>query len=94
MTRIQKTLNTIGLILLTTSCTHMVENTRDMEEFEKHYKECDKWVTVSSEAWMECMMVRPEKTTVVPTTEIHTTTSGNTSTNTYQPITIWSSVGT
>jgi hypothetical protein len=94
MTRIQKTLNTIGLILLTTSCTHMVENTRDMEEFEKHYKECDRWVEISSEAWVDCMMNRPVTTAVVPTTEIHTTTSGNTATNTYQPITIWSSVGT
>jgi len=85
---------TLILIVLSSCSTIDVQDTRDMEEFEKHYKECDKWVTVSSEAWMECMMVRPEKTTVVPTTEIHTTTHGNTSTNTYQPITIWSSVGT
>jgi hypothetical protein len=83
----------VMLVSLSSCSTIEVQDTRDMEEFEKHYKSCDQWVTVSSEAWMECMMERPEKTTVVPTTEIHTTTSGNTATNTYQPITIWSSVG-
>jgi len=73
------------LIVLSSCSTIEVQDTRDMEEFEEHYKSCDKWVTISSEAWMDCMMLRPD---------INTTTSGNTATNTYQPITIWSSVGT
>ena len=90
MTKIQKILNTLGLVFitlaLTVGCSTIdVQDTRDMEEFERHYKSCDKWVTISSEAWMDCMMLRPD---------IKTTTSGNTATNTYQPITIWSSVGT
>ena len=98
MTKIQKILNTLGLVFitlaLTVGCSTIdVQDTRDMEEFERHYKSCDKWVTISSEVWMECMMLRPD-TTLVPTMEIHTTTSGNTVTSTYQPITIWSSVGT
>ena len=75
------------LIVLSSCSTIEVQDTRDMEEFEEHYKSCDKWVTVSSESWIQCMMDR---------IDINTTTSGNTSTstNTYQPITIWSSVGT
>jgi uncharacterized protein YceK len=73
------------LIVLSSCSTIEVQDTRDMEEFEEHYKSCDQWVTVSSEAWMQCMMDR---------IDINTTTSGNTATNTYQPITIWSSVGT
>ena len=73
------------LIVLSSCSTIDVQDTRDMEEFEEHYKLCDKWVTISSEAWMQCMMDR---------IDINTTTSGNTATNTYQPITIWSSVGT
>ena len=73
------------LIVLSSCSTIEVQDTRDMEEFEEHYKSCDQWVTISSEAWMDCMMLRPD---------IKTTTSGNTATNTYQPITIWSSVGT
>ena len=78
MTKIQKILNTLGLVFitlaLTVGCSTIdVQDTRDMEEFERHYKSCDKWVTISSEAWMECMMLRPD-TTLVPTMEIHTTT--------------------
>ena len=76
---------TLILIVLSSCSTIDVQDTRDMEEFEEHYKSCDQWVTVSSEAWMQCMMDR---------IDINTTTSGNTATNTYQPITIWSSVGT
>ena len=83
------------LIVLSSCSTIEVQDTRDMEEFEEHYKSCDKWVTISSEAWMDCMMLRPTPTTVIAEEEpVETTTSGNTVTNTYQPITIWSSVGT
>ena len=85
------------ILIVLSSCSTLKydpDYKRDMMEFEDHYKFCDQWVTVSSEAWMTCMMDR--RTTVVPVVEISPTTGGQTSTSTltYHPITIWSSVGT
>ena len=57
---------------------------QDMGEFQDFYDKCKKYED-NKDTWVECIMDR---------IDINTTTSGNTTTNTYQPITIWSSVGT
>jgi hypothetical protein len=55
---------------------------QDMGEFQDFYDKCKKYED-NKDTWVECMMMRQYDTTTVETNTL-----------TYQPITIWSSVGT